>query len=40
MLCGIKVKIMCKFKGVVTSEKGLLRTRNHLDLVISASSYY
>ena len=25
---------MCKFKGVITSEKGLVSTRNNLDLMI------
>ena len=30
----------CKFKYVITSEKGLSRARNYLDLIIYASNYY
>ena len=32
--------ITWQLKYVITSEKGIVRTSNHLDLVISASKYY
>ena len=36
-----KVKtVTCKSKGEIMSEKGVVRTRNHSDLIISASKYY
>ena len=31
---------MCKFKYVIIPEKGLVSTRNHLDLIISAYNNY
>ena len=42
ILCMVnKVKsITCKLKGVITPEKGIVRTRNNLDLIIYASNYY
>ena len=30
---------MCKFKGVITSEKRIVRTDNHLDQIISDSNH-
>ena len=36
-----KVKtVMCTLKHVITSEKGIVRTRNHLDLILFVSNYY
>ena len=42
ILCtGNRLKyIACKLKGVITSERGIARTKNDLDLIISASNYY
>ena len=42
ILCTVnKLKtVVCTLKGVITSEKGIVRARNNLDPIISASYYY
>ena len=42
ILCtGNKVKtVTCKLKDVITLEKGIVLTKNHLELIIFASNYF
>ena len=36
----LRVVLGCKLQYVITSEKGLVFTRNNLDLMICADNYY